>query len=292
MKRSLDIQCRNFNVLGLLLLVLFGTVATAQPAAVYSDAANYQNAKEYALAETEWKSFLSKFAKDPLAGKAQHYLGVCQMLQKKYAPAVESFSKVVADHPKVESIEDAYLNKGWCQFQLGQAGNAEAFTASAKTFDEMMTKFPQGKYLDQGLFFQAESNYLLGNKKEAVASYDKLIKDHKESSLRTDALYALGVTQEELGEYAAAGTVYDLFLEECKESPLVTEVRMRKGETVLQAGNHVEAEKIFAAVSAVEGFVSADHAISRQAFCVAQLERFDEAGKLYAKLATDFDKSV
>jgi len=303
MKRSLGIQCRNFNVLGLLLLVLFGTVALfgnvaiaqeSSPEAqnVYSDAANYQNAKEYALAETEWKSFLAKYAKDPLAGKAQHYLGVCQMLQKKYAPAVESFGKVVADHPKVESIEDAYLNKGWCQFQLGQAGDATAFTASAKTFDEMLAKFPEGKYMDQGLFFQAESNYLLGKKKEAVASYDKLIKNHKESSLRCDTLYALGVTQEELGEYAAAGTVYDLFLEECKESPLVTEVRMRKGETVLQAGNHADAEKIFAEVSAVEGFVSADHAISRQAFCVAQQERFDDAGKLYAKLATDYDKSV
>jgi TolA-binding protein len=72
---------------------------------------------------------------------------------------------------------------------------------------------------------------------------------------------------------------------------LITEVRMRKAETILQAGDLASAAKLFAEVSAVEGFAAADHAIYRQAYCAAQQEEFVDAGNLYAKLATNFPKS-
>ncbi len=51
---------------------------------MYTDAANFQNNSAFDLAVDEWTRFLERFADDPLAPKAQHYLGVCQMQLKQY----------------------------------------------------------------------------------------------------------------------------------------------------------------------------------------------------------------
>ncbi len=43
---------------------------------LYADAANFQNNNAFDLAAEEWEKFLKKFPQDPLAAKAQQYLGV------------------------------------------------------------------------------------------------------------------------------------------------------------------------------------------------------------------------
>ena len=50
---------------------------------VYSDAASLQNNGAFELAAEDWEKFLQKFPKDPLAAKAQHYLGVCNLQLKR-----------------------------------------------------------------------------------------------------------------------------------------------------------------------------------------------------------------
>ena len=67
---------------------------------------------------------------------------------------------------------------------------------------------------------------------------------------------------------------------------------MRKAETVLQGGDVAAAEKMFGEAAGVEGFASADHALSRQAFCAAKQEKFAAAADLYVKLATTFPEST
>jgi len=259
---------------------------------LYGDAANFQNEGAYELAVEEWEKFLTKFPDDPLAPKAQHYLGVCNLQLKRFQKAADAFAVVIAKYPNNENIQDAYLNLGWCHHSLAGQNDEGMHAKAAATFSEMVKKFPEGKYTDQALFFWGESEYKQGNKKQAAAAYDQLVKGHSQSKLRTDAIYALGVTYEELEQYPDAGRAYDLFLKECAESELVTEVRMRKAETILQAGDFAAAEKMFGEVAGVEGFASVDHAIFRRAYCLAKLDKFAEAGALYAKIPTDHKQSV
>ena len=160
------------------------------------------------------------------------------------------------------------------------------------SYSELLKKFPKGKALqDVALFNQGECFYNQGKKKEAVAPYEQMVKEYPKSSLRCDALYALGFTHEELSQFPQAGVNYDLFLKECATSPLVTEVKMRKAETVLQAGQFAEAEKQFGEVAAVAGFAQADFALKRQALCLAKLDKNPEAAALYGKLTTSFPQS-
>lgn len=260
--------------------------SSAEAEAMYADAANFQNNGSFELAAEEWSKFLAKYPKDPLAAKAQHYLGVCELQLKRFDKAAAAFAATIKNHPKFEMLEDAHLNLGWCQYSLGQHEDAAA------SFAAMLKAFPKGKFTDQALYFQGESYYQLGKKAEAIAAYNELVKNYEKSNLRADALYALGVAQEELQAWADAGKTYDSFLTEFSDSELVTEVRMRKAETVLQTGDAAAAEKAFGEVASVKDFASADHALYRQAYAAARQNKDAEAGALYAKLVEQFPKSA
>jgi len=258
---------------------------------IYSDAANFQNKGEFALAAEDWETFLKRFPNDPLAKKARHYAGVCYLQLKAYDKAAGCFETVLKEDPKFELAEDALLNLGWSRYSLANRDQPQSFAKSAEAFASLVKQFPKGKYADQGLFYLGESLYVMGNKPQATAAYRKLVDEHVRSALRGDGLYALGVTYEEVQQFAEAGKAYDLFLKEYSDHPLQAEVRMRKAETILQAGDLAAAERMFAEAAASKEFASADHALLRQAFCAAQQGKFSEAGKLYAKLAADFPQS-
>ena len=117
--------------------------------AIFSDAANFQNNGAFGLAAKEWEKFLKQFPNHELAGKAEHYKGVCYLQLKDYEKAAAAFDTVVKNHPQVPVIEDAYLNLGWSQYSLKQ------YAAADKTFAEMVKKFTEGKYVDQALYFKS-----------------------------------------------------------------------------------------------------------------------------------------
>ena len=267
--------------------------AKSSPAAVqlYQDAANAQNGGSFEIAEEGWRKLLKDHPQDPLAAKAQHYLGVCLLQRKKPEEAAAAFQAVIKNHPKFELLEDTLLNLASCQYSLAAAGKVEQYAAAEGTFAALIKQFPKSKYLPEALYFQGESLYAQGKKAEAIAAYDDLTKNHPTSPRRPDAMYALGVAQEELSKFADAGKTYDAFLKEFAEHALANEVKMRKAETVLQAGELAAAAKMFGEVAAIKDFASADHAINRQAYCLAKQDKFAEAGTLYAKVATDFAQS-
>ncbi len=265
----------------------------SSPAAkrAFAAAARFQNSQQFDLAAEDWEKFLAKFATDPLAGKARYYAGVCRMQLKAYDEAAAHFQQLWDTAPAFELAEDALLNLGWCQYTLGAAGAAEMYAKAEKTFETLAERFPSGKHLDQAWFYLGETKYAQDDRAAAVDFYTRLTSQHRRSPLYSDGLYALGVAYEEQEQHQQAQQVYDRFLVDCKSSELLTEVRMRRAETDLQLGNFAQAEQQFARVVGEAGFVSADHALWRQAYCVAQQDRYSEAGQLYASLVQRFPSS-
>lgn len=270
------------------------TAPKSSPAALraFNDAASFQNNGAFDLAAQEWDTFCQKFPKDPLAPDAHHYLGICRMQLKQYDQAATVFQKVVDQYPKFAKLEEVLLNLGRCQYLVGGEGKPESYRQAAETFASLLTRFRRGKYSDQALYFRGEALYALQDRDAAITSYGLLVRDFPDSDLRSDALYALGVTYEEVNKYDQAAKVYELFVKEFPEHELIHEIRMRQAETVLQAGDAVGAEKGFAEAAKVPGFALADHALSRQAFCLAQLDRFEEAAKVYAEIPVRFPEST
>ena len=268
--------------------------AKSSPEAVqlYQDARNAQNGGSFEIAEEGWRKLLMDHPQDPLAPKAQHYLGVCLMQQSKLPAAAAEFQAVIKNHPKFDFLEDSLLNLASCQYTQAVGGKRELYAAAADTFGELKSKFPKGRYVEEALYFLGESLYAQDKKAEAIAVYGELLKDYPKSKRRAEALYAQGVAQEETGKFPEAGATYDAFLKEFAESRLATEVKMRKSETVLQAGDVATAARMFGEVAAVKDFASADHAIYRQAYCLAKQEKFAEAGGLYARIPAEYARST
>lgn len=297
---QMGLGARPFRVALLAALALFGAAAAfAQEAKPRSEAATrqfaaaaaLQNREQYDLAADEWAKFLKTYPQDPRGDRAAHYLGICQLKNKQYPQALESFKKVIADYPKFELLPSTYLHLGLTQYNLAVAGQKEFYPEAAKTLAGLIEKYPQGKEVPQALYYQAESLYAQGQKAEAVKLYSQLVQKHPQDPLLPDALYALGVAQEELGQAAAAGAAYDAYLKQFAKLPLAAEVTLRRGETLLAQGQFEVAEKWFASAAGRQGFALADLATLRQATCLTELRKYPEAAALYASLPQKFPES-
>jgi cellulose synthase operon protein C len=268
-----------------------GADSPPEAARAFNGAVNAQKNGAFDLAADEWQRFLKSYPKDPLAAKAQLYLGMCQLQLKDYAKAADNFTAVIKNYPKFDLLEDTYQNLASAEYALGVAGDKDAYQRAADNFAELVKRFPQSKYAEDAVYFRGEALYAIGKKEDAATAYQQLLKDYPQSGRRADALYALGVTQEELSQFADAGKTYDAFLKDFADNGLAAEVRMRKAETILQAGDFAAAAKIFGEVAAVKDFGPADHALMRQAFALAKQDKYAEAADVYANVATNFAQS-
>src|SRR6186997_1345370 len=84
-----------------------GAVSSSAAVLAYREAANFQNNGALEVAAEEWQKFLKNHANDPLAAKAQHYLGMCQLQLKDYGAAAKAFAAVIGKYPKFELLEDS-----------------------------------------------------------------------------------------------------------------------------------------------------------------------------------------
>ncbi|WP_158545350.1 tetratricopeptide repeat protein [Bremerella cremea] len=285
-----------FPWLPAIFLLIFVGSATAQEssreaALFFSDVVNYQNAGEFDLAADEWKKFIEKFPRDPLAAKAQNYLAVCQLQLKKFVDATTNFETVLKKYPDADFREEAMLNLASANYAWAQSGNTAKYGEAAQRFTTLLKEYPQTKYADQAYYFLAESLYMNGQQEAAIGVYEQLANKYPQSPLASDAIYAKGVTQEELKKYAEAQQTFDQFLAKYADNPLATEVAMRKGETLLQQNQLEAAEKLFQQAAGKPGFELADHAIYRLAFCALQRDNLVQAGNAYARIPREYPKS-
>jgi TolA-binding protein len=264
---------------------------TVEATRQYGVAVRLQNLESYDLGAQAWVKFIQQYPKDPRIDKATHYLGVCYFQDGKLDQALSTFEKVVADYPNLDLLDASYLYLGVTQYNLAQAGKPELYDKAAQTLETLATKFPESKYIPDSLFYRGECFYMRQKGKEAVGLYQKLVDEHPKHRFRADALYALGVAQEELGEHDAAGKTYAAFLKEFPDHGLATEVGMRLGETLFAAGQYGPAVERFQAAAGVPGFEFADWATVRQADALAQTGKHAEAAALYASVPEKFPKS-
>ena len=259
---------------------------------LFNDAVGLQNNGAFKAAVEAWDKFLTRYPKTSLSLKGHYYHGVCLIQEKNLEKAVEELELVINGDKTFPSREDAYLSLATTYSSLAQAEKPGMYELAAARFGALAEEFPKGKYADEAFYFQGESLFALDKKAEAIAAYNKVVTDYPESKRRGESLYAMGATQEEVGDFAAAGATYDIFLKEFADHELADEVRMRKAETLLQGGQVDEAAKLFQQVAAVPDFAFADHATFRQGECLFRQEKFAAAGDLFAAVATKFPQST
>lgn len=258
----------------------------------YAAAAALYNQKVYDLAAEAWKNFLKAAPKHPRAPHGQYYLGISYFNVQQFDEAQAAFQKLLQDHPKFDQAEAAYLYLGLSQFSVARdSRKAQAYEQAAATFGKLIEQFPRGSYLPQARYYRAEALYSQGKKEEAVPLYTAVIADQKAGALKADALYALGVAEEELSHPEQAAAAYQQFLTEFPKHNLAVEVGFRLGESLLAREQYAEAEKYFEAAAANKEFRASDLANLRVAECLAARRRYDEAAQRYQQLVRNFPES-
>src|SRR5262245_61272869 len=145
--------------------------SSSEAVLAYREAANFQNNGAFEVAAEEWQKFLKDFPKDPLAAKAQHYLGVCQLQLKQYPAAAATLESVTTNYPRFELLEDALFDLASCQYALAAGGQQNYYARAATTFENLLKKFPTGKHVEEALFYQGESFYAGEKKADAAKAY-------------------------------------------------------------------------------------------------------------------------
>ena len=265
---------------------------TEQGTRQFAVAVGFQNQKLYESAIDEWKTFLQKFPEDSRVDKATHYLGTCQLQAKQLPAAAATFESVLQKYPKFELLDQTILNLGTARYTQAQASKKpEDYTKAETAFASLAQDFPQSLYAGRALYYQAESQYQQNKLDDAAASYAALTNSFPKDELVPDATYALGICQEALKKTDDALATFTAFEAKFPQHALLTEVKMRHAELLFTGGEFDQAQGLFAQVSTVKEFPLADTAMLRQARCLYELKKYDEAGTLYWTVPKEFAQS-
>ena len=258
----------------------------------FAVAVGFQNQKLYESAIDEWQTFIRKFPEDSRSNKAMHYLGTCQLQAKQLPAAAATFEAVLQKFPKFELLDQTILNLGTAWYTMAQESKKTEDYAKAETsFARLSNEFPKSPYAGRALYYRGESQYQQNKLDEAAASYTALNNTFPNDELVPDATYALGICQQTLMKTDDALATFATFEKKFPKHSLVTEVRMRHAELLFATSKFEQAHGLFAEVSAEKEFALADTAMLRQARCLYELKKYDEAGNLYWNVPRQFPKT-
>ncbi len=102
--------------------------------------------RDYGAAESAFAQVVQAYPDDPLAGKAQYWLGESYYVRGQYKNAADAFLKGYKKYKSGEKAPDSLLKLGMALAELGQKD------AACSTFKELGNKFPAapGYLRDQG----------------------------------------------------------------------------------------------------------------------------------------------
>lgn len=268
------------------------------------NAASFSQEKgQYRQAAQQWVVFIDSNRTDARLDRGFYNLGICYLKSGQRDLARQSFEALLSAFPNSPLDEPGMLYLGLSQYNLAQAGPAAAagaaggagpvamYEAAVGTFQGFRKRYPASTRMPEALFYEAESYYELGRKAQAIELYLHLTARYKQHEILPDALYALGVAQQEANQPAAAGKTFDEFLERFPQHGLAAEVTLRRGEMFYALADFPAAAERFAQAAARNKFSLADQALLRQAAAVEQLGRQAEAAGLYASLPPRFPRS-
>ena len=272
--------------------------STEESIAAYADAANFQTNGAFDLAIKSWQDFLKEYPKDDLASKAAHYLGVCHMQKESpdYVAAAKAFEQALSDE-KFELREESLANQGWCWYaSSGEEPNRDKkrLRATLSAYQKLQREKPKSQFLDRALFYSGEASYGLGDRKQAIKYYNKLISlpNAKDSPLRCNALYARGIAHEELDQFDSALASFNQLLSSCDDDDLLTDVHTRMGDVRIYRKEYAKAiESFSSAIKTAESDDDKSYAIFRQAFAMVRADRPSDAAKNYDRLQKEFPNS-
>ena len=87
--------------------------------ALYKNAMQTYERKEFAAAREQFRAFLAVYPKSDLSDNAQFWVGECYYSEKSYEKAIIAYDDVIKKYPKGTKVPSALLKQALCWLELG-----------------------------------------------------------------------------------------------------------------------------------------------------------------------------
>lgn len=211
---------------------------------------------------------------------------------------VAAFSKTFNDeHLAVETkfhIAESYFELFKSHRKLARSNEERTdLEAGRRVLREVIEDYPDPKYVPRIAYLLGQFSQELGQWREAIESYDMIVRQHPDHSLAPDAQYKLAQCQEEAGKFDQALEEYVTLAATYPRSPLIANVMIRICDHFYKSERFDVAAQV--GRKFLERFDTHQYA-SRMAFRVGQCyfkgKKFNEAGQAFDLFAQEFPEDT
>jgi cellulose synthase operon protein C len=238
------------------LMPLFAYAEESPAMERFRAAAALQERELFDLAVAEYEAISQEHAADPLASRARLQLGICLFQLGRFEEARMELSGIRAHAETLSHREQEQLLAflGLAEFNASHiatdAARKKLLDASIDSLGNQLTQFPNGSLAERSSFYRAEALYARGQLAAATVAYRETLARYPQHPQRADLLYALGVVEQESGEFIPAATTFNLFATLFPQHASAPDARQRRGQVLLtlaesqfQSGQHAESLK-------------------------------------------------
>ncbi len=274
-------------LLGLLSSPRLGVAAESSPAAraAYASAAALQNREAWDIAAEEWQSLIADHPDDPLVAKARYYLGICQLKAGDWSAAEQTLAQVAGSTADADTLAAARWELARGHFRAAQAaGTPPAFATAAESLRQFLKQHPEHPEADSAAHLLGEATWQAGQRKKAIADWQRFRSQYPKSKRLPEVLYALGVGLVELDQPAEAVAVFAEFATQFPEHPLAADVAIWRADGLLATGQQDDAVTVLTPLAAAAG-PRQPAALSRLADLQWLAENWPAAAESFSRLA-------
>jgi TolA-binding protein len=237
-----------------LILLYFIVACTSQPQSLHNEAEKQFRAGNYQTSRSLYIQIAENFPKSRQAPDAYYWAGMISYLYlKEPKRAIDYFQKVISDYPASEAviptrgylaeiydkefheprlaigeyqkmIEETpeHLNEDEYLYRIGEVYfNQGDLDQSKIEWEELIKKYPSGKWTDRAAFQVAMTSMIRQNFEEGLRQMNEFIKTYGKSSFLTEARFERAVCLEETGRKGEAIQAYQELLSSYPNRPVI-----------------------------------------------------------------------
>jgi len=194
----------------------------------------YLHAGEYDKASADFQQVLRRISDGEKRADELLELSRVYFSKNRYAEALQLLDEIVRTAPQYARMDAVLYEQGWNLKNMNNESEA------LKKFRSLIEAFPKSTYAPEAYFHIAENDYQNMQYEEAVKNYQQCL-SNAEGDLREKALYKLGFSYYNLGQFDQA---YKTFADQAAShanGTLVGDAWFMQGECLLKLGKSAEA---------------------------------------------------
>lgn len=287
--------------------------------AIYRIAESSYLLDDFARAEPELITFITKYPEDSLIDRALPYLGDVQLRLNKIDPALKTFQDALKKFPEGPMAEDCEFGIAKCfeakeqfpqaievytrlaantdserapeaQLNLGnRLYDLDQFDKAATAFAKLEQAFPDSPLVPIARLNHGFSLFEINQYAKAAEQFAIAEKDPKQA---VEGEYWRGRCLSALGQYTESAALFKALYAKNEEHRLAGEVLFHLADSEQHLGNQAEAQKLFLEVlKRFPTSESADDALHLATLAAFESRNIEEAEKLLAQFSQSFGTS-